>query len=1044
MVKNKKLNLSLIILLVICFVASMALFVGSVMPTGYATGVQQAATQDFRVEQGASVRTNPDKSGIRFTTYISNEYYNGINNGANTNIEWHTLIGYGVENVADITLENMASNTNIKEFVPEGGGTLQPVASRGGYVYQTVLYFDLSDKTEQDIAKAFNQKINVRSYVKYNDGTDKIVYTSDASDNYRSISEVAEKVLIKDAATDNFYNLEEMATQKGILQNYITASQKPIIYSVIGYAEDMYKANDKTLSGLVVADGVYNAKLNGKNLGSVTVANGATSIPASVFPEGLTLGENYSLTLTGDKAHVQNVKYVSKVINDQTEFVDMVKFYKVSSDTDSDLGNTSKIMLNTNEYASNNYYDGTSFTQRYYVLAEDLTLTSNMSWADGNLYTLYDIFDGQGNKILGGTNVGLYGVIPRLGIGAKVQNLGIDIEYFNTQHSNQRCAFWRIFKGTIDNVAIYIKDKTPNKNDYNNKIIHQGWVVTINNLYVYTNTISQMDASTCGIGNIYGSPNVITNLVAISQMTKVVNGLDAKNIDTTSGYDGALRYATISDKPTTLTHVGNWKINDTDGTATWDTTTVDPVAPPVADDCTDFFNKIEYVKTAYAEDMYKANAKTLLGLAVANGTYAIELNGASLGELAVENGVATVPASVFPQDLTLGEYYVVNLTKDSTVYTQIIRYVSGIIDNQQEFVDMVKFYKVTDGHESSLRNKENVVFNQGTSHYDGESFTQRYYVLTQDLTFTEDLDWGTKDKTADQGDSNKGSLDAFWDVFDGQGYKLLLGQHVAIYGVIPRVGEDAKVINLGMELDMSNQTVYEESRKNIFYMVTSATIENISVFLNSTKNQNYFALTCHYLSDSVFRNVYIHVSEIVSQNAIYATYISRSIYGVNTIENVLAITKLKNGSTASSNADPHNKICAINDTVDNLTPTEGVLRYDNLAAKNADTTYGGADITHVGAWKINADGTASWDEDVKFDIKLDKSALTVGGKAKAVVFNNASVFKGLIKVVSSNESIIKVNEDNTVEGVTAGTAEVTVAYQIGGQTYSKTITITVA
>ena len=1055
MVKNRKLNLSLVILLITCFVASIALFVGSLSISSAAASITEASTQDFRVEQGASVRTNPDKSGIRFTTFISDEYYATVGGDS---AEWHTLIGYGVENVADITKENMATNSNIKEFVPENNnGEMQLHKVAGGYKYYTVIYFDLTGKTEQQIAKAFSSKINARSYVSYNDGAD-IAYTDTQSDSYRSVSEVAEKVLIKDAATNGYYQLDGMKAQKEILQNYIVATQKPIILNTIGYAEDMYKANDKTITGIAVADGTYSAKFNGVDFGNITVVDGTVTIPVSMFPADLVLGEMYSLTLIGDKAYVQNIKYVSGTIDSQKDFVDMVKFYKTSSSAESTLGNTDNVTLSEGA----GHYNGSSFTQRYYVLTQDVTFTEDLNWGAYNterngqstatlLYTLWDIFDGQGYTLKVGSHIQFYGLIPRIGKNAKVMNLGIDANQIaGTGYvERERNIFYTMYNATLENVSIVLSNVTnPNVPKF---LCDYTANVTYKNVYLYVpSTVLQSGDSASYLAQQSWGTITCDNVLAITSIARGVNGgsntnkFCGKNEDNTTGnlvgytkLDGVLHYKTLDEKAAdttyggaTLTHVGNWKLN-ADGTATWDKTTTTPVTPPTAEDCTDFFNKIEYVQTAYAEDMYKDQAKTLSGLAVVDGNYTIAINGVSVGELAVSGGVASVPADKFPTDLTLGEYYVINLTSDTTVYTQVIRYVSGIIDSQDDWHNMLNFY-VAKGTSYDDLGKEPVL-NTGSKYYDGQNFTQRYYVLTQDIIFGE----------IQARDANN----AFFDIFDGQGFKLKFGNNVKNNGAFNALAKNSKLMNLGMELDCINIAGYTGSERNIIHWANNAILENVSMYLkghNNSSNERFYRLI-YQASDVNFKNVYIFTGEGVPKASDDdPTFLANYSYGKdNKYENVVAITKITKVNASaqyltSSDTVQYNSITyASNESIEG-NKLAGITRYATMADKPDE-------LTHVGNWKINSDGTTSWVKgDVSFDVKFEKSTLAVEEKTKAVVFGSDSIFNGLTYVASSNNNIVKVNADNTIEGVATGSADVKVAYQIGGEVFTKTITVTVA
>ncbi len=162
-----------------------------------------------------------------------------------------------------------------------------------------------------------------------------------------------------------------------------------------GYTQFLYSPKFTTItnkiyfSHLSIPVGSYTASLNGTSVGAVTVdANGEMVI--SSLPSGLTLGNKYSLTCTTEKgkSYIQTIRYVSRTIDDGNEFLRAVTYYnqhaKVCSKQTAihtECGDSVSMNLsspNSSYVNSAQYYNGSSFSQRYYVLCADIMVDHDL------------------------------------------------------------------------------------------------------------------------------------------------------------------------------------------------------------------------------------------------------------------------------------------------------------------------------------------------------------------------------------------------------------------------------------------------------------------------------------------------------------------------------------------------------------------------------------------------------------------------------------------------------------------------------------------
>ncbi len=178
-------------------------------------------------------------------------------------------------------------------------------------------------------------------------------------------------------------------------------------------------------SHLGIPEGEYEAKLGDTLVGKIEISAYGDAFINSV-PQGLTLGEYYTLTCTTDsgKPYAQTIRLVSRTIDDDVEMARALTYYTRYYEMEAGLFD-GKIIYNSEKPADTTnpgkYYDGQSFSKRLYVLATDIDVSHNImvmgvdgygtNGADAfrNPYTnlwfqrynyVYDEFDGQGHTVV--------------------------------------------------------------------------------------------------------------------------------------------------------------------------------------------------------------------------------------------------------------------------------------------------------------------------------------------------------------------------------------------------------------------------------------------------------------------------------------------------------------------------------------------------------------------------------------------------------------------------------------------------------------------
>ncbi len=341
--------------------------------------------------------------------------------------------------------------------------------------------------------------------------------------------------------------------------SYVTYVE-PTALTDVGYLEDFFKDADKTFSNLAVADGTYNITLNGVTYENIEVAGGIATINGNL---NLTLGNAYNLMISdGTHVYVQPIKYVSQIIDDATEMTDMLKYY--------------------NTVSAEKYYDGATFTQRYYLLNADVSIGTG---ANSESSKLYDIFDGNGHKVT--TTIYWSSIWYTIKSNAVVKNVQFSVhgDWYEGQTQTRAVLARKVESGAkIENVAIKVSASTQNQKGSFSVIGYTMAYASLKNVYINTGALKmneEVEATT-----YYGYISAanwdviyLNNVHVVSQMgyaTKFGSGdenpkawvAENEEMPTLEGYSVRQHTGLYHYTAATVMQVGNWSI-DAGGVATW-------------------------------------------------------------------------------------------------------------------------------------------------------------------------------------------------------------------------------------------------------------------------------------------------------------------------------------------------------------------------------------------------------------------------------------------------------------------------------------------
>ncbi len=345
-----------------------------------------------------------------------------------------------------------------------------------------------------------------------------------------------------------------------------------------------------------------------------------------------------------------------------------------------------------------------------------------------------------------------------------------------------------------------------------------------------------------------------------------------------------------------------------------------------------------YSETADATVAGTSNKLTHLG--ASDGEYALTVNGVDLGAQTVAGGelaLSDEDAATLAAELTLGEKYVITLEGINVKYTQEMKYVSDTVNNLEDFIAVTRRYGESTGN--------------GNTTYDATTFKQRFYVMTDNIVST-----GTNDFT-------KQWSNDWYDILDGQGFSITANKLWArgLFGSILKGGvvKNLSVTAKALHTDQALQS-------NVFaYDITAGIISNVSVNVSfaaeTAYTYNIIARTINW--NTQLRDVFIYlndnvvISDTTARHGYIGGYWTPDMKNVaNYVSNVQVVTS----KISLLGKDDTTRYVANNDTAgdgETQVPAGTISRYDTVAKLKE------ANVTKVGNWLINDDGSATWQAD---------------------------------------------------------------------------------
>ena len=253
----------------------------------------------FYMDNGAAVRLNEGSSGIRFETYVSQDWYNYASNNGEKTVTFYTSIdkdGNTDSGEAKIVLAKEAlsfdEKTNLYRFTG------------------AIVYDNLDEATDAVKVEAHNMQLVGKAYAVIDDGTTQTTVWADTDDNVRSMAEVADST-IKLEGTEVDGNVIDKYTpsEETVLKSYYTSKKKTMYVENTGATLDVTPefAGAKVLKvAMQDTNDTYNA-------GALTFNDDVATATAA--------SDAYATVYT-DKGIVEtNFKVCTAVITNVTDFV---------------------------------------------------------------------------------------------------------------------------------------------------------------------------------------------------------------------------------------------------------------------------------------------------------------------------------------------------------------------------------------------------------------------------------------------------------------------------------------------------------------------------------------------------------------------------------------------------------------------------------------------------------------------------------------------------------------------------------------------------
>lgn len=433
-----------------------------------ATTSANVDTTGFEMQNGASVASSDDFSGIRWTTTVEPSFYNA--SGASASSKFGVIVAPTAQFTGELThATTLTSGGSVKDL-PVNGSI---IASESAVNYYSVIDYSGLAVSDEEKAEAYKMELTARAYVdvdgNMNTVEDRIYANVSSEYTSRSARQVAIANDVHDGSTDYsiYYGNKTYTREK----ESIGAVGTPYI--------DM--ENPQTAVGVsITVDGTIEEVLVGTK--SVTYTYEGTTLTIT-DATGISCGEQYVTVFTSNGIVTAPIIGATKVFDEMKDF-EAFKYIRKNLKKNSSGGYKVYYEVMETDVDGNPIDASKLVHDGYYVLAGDLDIDTDTSGYDAteHMFTATKTVVEKVKETVDGEEVttevekqvpihceGYYGVSnfvgKPLGLTGTFNGLGNTISDYQIKRSNSGL-FELINGGTIKNFALWNAKQTTT--DYEN------------------------------------------------------------------------------------------------------------------------------------------------------------------------------------------------------------------------------------------------------------------------------------------------------------------------------------------------------------------------------------------------------------------------------------------------------------------------------------------------------------------------------------------------------------------------------------------------
>lgn len=458
------------------------------LPTSVAPNAEIDMT-GFKMENGASVASSDDFSGIRWTTTVEPSFYNP--SGADAGSKFGVIVAPTAQFTGELThATTLTSGGSVKDL-PVNGSI---IASESAVNYYSVIDYSGLAVSDEEKAEAYKMELTARAYVdvdgNMNTVEDRIYANVSSTSTSRSARQVAIANDVHDGSTDYsiYYGNKTYTREK----ESIGAVGTPYI--------DM-ESPQTAVEVSITVDGTIEEVLVGTKSVAYTYKGTTLTITDAT---GISCGEQYVTVFTSNGIVTAPIIGATKVIDS----VDDLKMFNAKGtgatiDTDGDkVADTFKFEYTIRkEYIAN--WSADQEQGGYYLLKNDIEAegykhgSRNTYEPEGDETVKFNNGTWNGAKAYRGLPIGLTGTFNGMGYAIKDMEIATKLEGF----------FGIVNGGTVKNVAFTDVKSGLEENAY--VVANYLLDATLENVYVKTDEYVENESigfpmtSSAGIANYY-------------------------------------------------------------------------------------------------------------------------------------------------------------------------------------------------------------------------------------------------------------------------------------------------------------------------------------------------------------------------------------------------------------------------------------------------------------------------------------------------------------------------------------------------------------